>query len=73
MPSPRGEGQTDTPINQANQGEVQRTRRSIVTIGVRSQKTEKGRIREIIRLRKSVPACFAASTCNKEHRIEKRI
>jgi hypothetical protein len=36
MPSPLGEGQTDMPIAQANQGEVKRTRRSIVTIRVRS-------------------------------------
>jgi len=37
IPSPLGEGQTDMPIAQANQGEVQPTCRSIVTIGVRSQ------------------------------------
>jgi hypothetical protein len=38
--SPFGEGQTDTPINQANQGEVQPTRRSIVTIGRRTEPVE---------------------------------
>lgn len=37
IPSPLGEGQTDMPINQADQGEVQPTRRSIVAIEVRSK------------------------------------
>jgi len=64
MASPLGEGQTDMPINHTNLGEVQPTRRLIVTIGVSSltmQAWDKGNtgIRSKSALI-TLPACFTA-------------
>jgi len=62
MPSPLGEGQTDTPINHCNRGEVPHD------ASVRSGKcwyTLKERLDQ-------GPACFAASVCDENHEFRNR-